>query len=156
MLIEQHEAAHQQLAEAQRQLAQAQAELESLTLATGALDEDRGNLKNKVAELQAAVDRLTNMLWGRRSEKRPDKNQQTLFDLQPTPDELAEQRKAILDAEKLSDQAKRKLLDELLKRQLKRRLKQLEIRGREEFPRTWSVASSSWTLTRTPSKVWNC
>ena len=76
MLIEQHEAAHQQLAEAQRQLAQAQAELESLTLATGALDEDRGNLKNKVAELQAAVDRLTNMLWGRRSEKRVNRTNQ--------------------------------------------------------------------------------
>ena len=135
-LLEQHEAAQQelaearqqlaeaqqQLAEARRQLAQTQAELESLTHATGVLDGDRNDLKAKVAELQASVDRLANMLWGRRSEKRPDKNQQTLFELQSTPDELSAQEQAILDAEKLSDESKRKLLDELLKRR-QRRLK---------------------------------
>jgi transposase len=126
-LIEQHETA-------KRQLAQAQAELEALAHATSVLDEDRGKLRNKVAELQAAVNRLTDMLWGRRSEKRPDKNQPTLFDLRATPDDPSQDSQALLDAEKLSEEAQRKLLEELLKRRKRRLKKRLEARGREEFP----------------------
>jgi transposase len=85
--------------------------------------------------LQAAVDRLTDMLWGRRSEKRINSNQPTLFDLQMTPEELSAKQQEILAAEDLlNDAAKQKLLDELLRRRKTRQRKRLEQRGREEFP----------------------
>ena len=126
----------QQFAAAESARAHAQAELSTLTDAAQVLQEDREELRNKITELQAAVDRLTNMLWGRRSEKRIDsKNQPTLFDLQLTEEELTAQQKEILAAEDLlSDAAKQKLLDELLQRRKKRQQKRLEQCGREEFP----------------------
>ena len=126
----------QQLATAESERSHAQAELSTLTDAAQVLQEDREQLRNKIAELQAAVDRLTNILWGRRSEKRSNsENQPTLFDLQLTDEELTAQQKEILAAEDLlSDAAKQKLLDELLQRRKKRQLKRLEQCGREEFP----------------------
>lgn len=42
----------------------------SLANATGTLTTDREALKLRVVELEAMVNRLTNMLWGRRSERR--------------------------------------------------------------------------------------
>jgi len=125
----------QQLAAAETARAQAEAELSTLTDAAQVLQEDREQLRNKLAELQAAVDRLTNMLWGRRSEKRINSNQPTLFELQLSDEELTAQQQEILAAEDLlSDAAKQKLLDELLQRRKRRQLKRLEERGREEFP----------------------
>ena len=125
----------QQLAAAETARAQAQAELSTLTDAAQVLQEDREELRNKIAELQAAVDRLTNMLWGRRSEKRINSNQPTLFDLQLTVEELSARQQEVLAAEDLlSDAAKQKLLEELLQRRKTRQLKRLEQRGREEFP----------------------
>jgi len=125
----------QQLAAAETARAQAQAELSTLTDAAQVLQEDREELRNKIAELQVAVDRLTNMLWGRRSEKRINSDQPTLFDLQLTAEELSARQQEILAAEDLlSDAAKQKLLDELLQRRKTRQLKRLEERGREEFP----------------------
>jgi len=125
----------QQLAAAEAARAHAQAELSTLTDAAQVLQEDREQLRNKIAELQAAVDRLTNMLWGRRSEKRSNSDQPTLFDLQLTDEELSARQQEILAAEDLlSDAAKQKLLDELLQRRKTRQQKRLEERGREEFP----------------------
>ncbi|MGB4860590.1 MAG: IS66 family transposase [Dokdonella sp.] len=125
----------QQLAAAEAARAQAQAELSTLTDAAQVLQEDREQLRNKIAELQATVDRLTNMLWGRRSEKRFNSDQPTLFDLQLTAEELSARQQEILAAEDLlSDAAKQKLLDELLQRRKTRQLQRLEERGREEFP----------------------
>ena len=51
----------QQFAAAESARAHAQAELSTLTDAAQVLQEDREQLRNKIAELQAAVDRLTNM-----------------------------------------------------------------------------------------------
>lgn len=125
----------QQLVAAETARAHAQAELSTLTDAAQVLQEDREQLRDKIAELQAAVDRLTNMLWGRRSEKRINSDQPTLFDLQLTAEELSARQQEILAAEDLlSDAAKQKLLDELLQRRKTRQLKRLEQRGREEFP----------------------
>ena len=125
----------QQLAAAEAARAQAEAERSTLTDAAQVLQEDREELRNKIAELQAAVDRLTNMLWGRRSEKRINSDQPTLFDLQLTAEELSARQQEILAAEDLlSDAAKQKLLDELLQRRKTRQLKRLEQGGREEFP----------------------
>jgi transposase len=82
--------------------AQAQAELSTLTDAAQVLQEDREELRKKIAELQAAVERLTNMLWGRRSEKRINSDQPTLFEF---PEHL-ERRHITLD---LDDEAKQGL-----------------------------------------------
>jgi transposase len=124
-----------QLTAAQAARAQAEAELSTLTDAAGVLQEDREKLQSKNSELQAAVDRLTDMLWGRRSEKRIYSDQPTLFDLLPTADELSAQEQEILAAEDLlSDAAKKKLLDELLRRRKARQLRRLQERGREDFP----------------------
>lgn len=125
----------EELASTRMELAQSQAELKTLLDATYVLRDDREQLEAKNAELQAAVDRLTNMLWGRRSEKRIDKNQPKLFDLDLPPEELSERQREILAAEEILDEAaERKLLDELQQRRKKRRAKRLEGRSREEFP----------------------
>ncbi len=124
-----------ELAAAEEARAQAQAELSTLTEAAQVLQEDREKLRTKIGELQASVDRLTNMLWGRRSEKRLDPDQQTLFDLQATPEELSARQQEILAAEALlNDAAKKELLEELLRRRKARRLQQLKQRSRESFP----------------------
>ncbi len=128
-------ALRERLTAAETERAQAQAELSTLTDAAQVLQEDREALRNKIAELQAAVDRLTNMLWGRRSEKRINKDQLTLFDLQLSPEELSAKQLEIIAAEDLlSDAAKKKLLEELLNRRKKRQQQRLEERGREDFP----------------------
>jgi transposase len=125
----------QQLAAAETALAHSQAELSTLTDAAQVLQDDREELRSKITELQAAVDRLTDMLWGRRSEKRYNSDQQVLFDLQLPPEELSDKQLEILAAEDLlNDAAKQKLLDELLRRRKARRQKRGEERGREEFP----------------------
>jgi len=125
----------EQLATTESERAQAQAELSTLTDAAQVLQSDRESLRNKVTELQAAVDRLTNMLWGRRSEKRVNTNHPTLFDLQLTTEELSAEQQAIITAEELlSEAAKKKLLEELLRRRKARQQRRLQERGREEFP----------------------
>lgn len=132
----QQTALEQELASARHDLAHTQAELSTLTGATQTLQEDRERIQEKNAELQAMVDRLTNMLWGRRSEKRiDDSDQPKLFALEWTPEELSEQQREIIAAEEVLDEnTERQLLQELLQRRRKRRLKRLERRGREEFP----------------------
>ena len=124
----------EQLTAAQRAHAQAEAELSTLTDASQVLQDDREELQRKNSELQAAVDRLTDMLWGRRSEKRIHTDQPTLFELQGTPDELSAKEQELLMAEDLlNDAAKKKLLEELLRRRKARQRKRLQ-RGREDFP----------------------
>ena len=125
----------EQLTAAQAAQAQAEAELSTLTDAAQVLQDDREALQHKNSELQAAVDRLSDMLWGRRSEKRIYRDQPTLFDLQPTPDELSAREQEIVAAEDLlSDAAKKKLLEELLRRRKARQKNRLKERGREDFP----------------------
>jgi transposase len=125
----------EQLTAAETARAQAEAELSTLTDAAGVLQDDREELRRKNSELQAAVDRLTDMLWGRRSEKRMPSDQPTLFDLQLPPDELSAREQEILAAEELlSDATKQKLLDELLRRRKARQQRRLQERGREDFP----------------------
>jgi transposase len=125
----------EQLRAAEAARAQAEAELSTLTDAAGVLQEDREELRRKNSELQASVDRLTDMLWGRRTEKRIFSDQPTLFDLQPPLDELSGREQEILAAEELlSDAAKQKLLDELLRRRKARQQRRLEEHGREDFP----------------------
>jgi len=141
-LREENAALHQERSELLEQLtaaeaakALAEAELSTLTDAAGVLQDDREELRRKNSELQASVDRLTDMLWGRRSEKRIPSDQPTLFDLQPPLDELSAREQEILAAEEvLTDAEKQKLLDELLDRRKARQQRRLQERGREEFP----------------------
>jgi transposase len=125
----------EQLTAVEAAKALAEAELSTLTGAAGVLQDDREELRRKISELQASVDRLTNMLWGRRSEKRIPSDQPTLFDLELPFDELSAREQEILTAEELlSDAAKQQLLDELLRRRKARQQGRLQERGREEFP----------------------
>ena len=71
-------------------------DLEALVDAAKTLQDDRGRLKKeqrelrqRIEELEAVNRQLTNMLWGRRSERRPlDPDQQQLF---PTAEEDEEE-----------------------------------------------------------------
>lgn len=134
-LLETGQTLREQLAVTGMERDQARAELSTLTDAARTVQEDREKLRGKVSELQAAVNRLTDMLWGRRSEKRPDSNQQTLFELLLGPEELSARKQEILAADDLlNDAAKKRLLDDLLRRRKARQKRRLEQRGREEFP----------------------
>jgi len=126
----------EELAAIQAQLAQSQAELSALTDAAHVLEEDRKALQEKIAELEAANQRLTDLVWGRRSERREEHpDQPTLFSLELSPEELAAKQAEIIAAEETLDEAARQ---ELLKRLLERRRRRLEQKlrdgGREEFP----------------------
>lgn len=107
-------------------LEQVEAEFSALTNSARLVVEDRDRLREKNEELQASVNRLTNMLWGRRSEKRSDPNHPTLFDLQLTADELAAERQRIMAAEIQLDAAShQQALDDLLARRKRKKLERL-------------------------------
>ena len=116
-------------------LEQVEAEFSALTNSARLVVEDRDRLREKNEELQASVNRLTNMLWGRRSEKRSDPNHPTLFDLQLTADELAAERQWMMAAEMQLDAAsQQQALDDLLTRRKRKKLERLGRGGREQFP----------------------
>jgi phosphoenolpyruvate-protein kinase (PTS system EI component) len=92
----------QENAKLKQELSKRESDHEALLKATQTLIADRDQLANRVQELEAITKRLTDMLWGRRSEQRGfDPNQLELFANQPaeeveepTPEEEAE---AIVD-----------------------------------------------------------
>ena len=94
----------QENAKLKQELSKRDSDLEALLKATQTLIADRDQLAKRVQELEAITKRLTDMLWGRRSERRVfDANQLELFANQPaeeaeepTPEEEAE---AIVDEE---------------------------------------------------------
>jgi len=110
---------------------------DSLVDATRTITDERDVLRKRVAELEAANNRLVDMLWGRRSERRSESpDQQHLpFGDEPAPPPSVEEQQ-ILAAQAQQDEAS----DEELLRQLKarreaRRKAQLaERKSREEFP----------------------
>jgi transposase len=62
------------------ELAAQQNDYHALAKATGVLTADRETLKSRVVELEAMVNRLTDMLWGRRSERRTYSTTQSELD----------------------------------------------------------------------------
>lgn len=106
---------------------------EALVDATRTITEERDALRQRVAELEAANNRLTDMLWGRRSERRSESPNQRHLDFgdEPTePPSVGEQE--ILTAQAQADEAMDR---ELLRRlEARRKARQEKSRRSEEFP----------------------
>jgi transposase len=106
---------------------------EALVDATRIITSDREALRQRVAELEAANNRLVDMLWGRRSERRSESpDQQHLnFGDEPVEPPSAEQQE-IITAQAKADEA----MDlELLRRlEARRKARQQKQSRSEEFP----------------------
>ncbi len=108
-----------------------QHDYEALVGSTQTLLEDRDRLQQRVVELEAINQRLTDMLWGRRSERRLASPDQLLLDF-PEETRPSEQEQAVIVAQELADDAADlQLLRELTARRHRRRAEQ---RQNREFP----------------------
>jgi transposase len=108
---------------------------EALVDATRVLTDDRDALRRRVAELEAANNRLTDMLWGRRSERRsdsPDQQRLPFGDDPIDPPGPAEQE--IITAQAQADEAADLELLRRLQARRKARQERQQQQGREEFP----------------------
>ena len=108
---------------------------EALVDATRIMTDERNTLRQRTAELEAANNRLTDMLWGRRSERRSESPDQRQLDFgdEPEPPPSAEEQE-IISAQDQVDEARDR---ELLKRLEARRKARCERQqSREEFPPT--------------------
>jgi transposase len=108
---------------------------EALVDATRIITDERNTLRQRAAELEAANNRLTDMLWGRRSERRSESPDQRQLDFgdEPEPPPSAEEQE-IISAQDQADEARdRELLKRLEARRKARRERQ---QSREEFPPT--------------------
>jgi len=99
---------------------------------------DREKMRERIAELESVNQRLTDMLWGRRSERRPESKSPPLNfgeDADPAVDGGQEQSTEVIEAERTAraalDAAK---LQELQARREARRKKREAQRNREVFP----------------------
>jgi transposase len=105
---------------------------QALVDATQVLIRDRDALRQRIAELEVTNQRLVDMLWGRRSERRTESPGQQHLNfgeesLEPTPEE-----QAVIDAQQKADEAfDEELVRQLLARRKRRRERE---RGRQEFP----------------------
>lgn len=106
---------------------------EALVDATRVITEDRDALRRRVAELAAANNRLVDMLWGRRSERRSDSPGQQHLDFGDEPDEppSVEEQEIITAQAKADEASDRELLRRLEARRKARREKN---RRNQEFP----------------------
>ena len=108
---------------------------EALVDATRIITAERDALRQRVAELEAANNRLTDMLWGRRSERRnesPDQRQLDFGDEAMEPPSAEDQQ--IITAQAQADEA----MDlELLRRlEARRKARRERQQRREDFPPT--------------------
>ena len=108
---------------------------EALVDATRIITDERNTLRQRVAELEAANNRLTDMLWGRRSERRSESPDQQHLDFGDGPAELPSvEEQEIITAQDQADEARDR---ELLKRlEARRKARREQSQGREEFPPT--------------------
>lgn len=106
---------------------------EALIEATRVVSGERDGLRQRVAELEACNNRLVDMLWGRRSERRSESPDQQHLNFGDGPIEVpSAEEQAIIAAQTKADEA---LEQELLRRQAQRRKTRREKQGRrEEFP----------------------
>jgi transposase len=115
----------------QQQLAALRHDYEALLISTQTLIEDRDKLQRQVEELESSNQRLVDMLWGRRSERRVVSPDQLSLDFgeEPTPSE--EEQNAVM-AQLQADEA----LDEQLVRdaEARRRRRREGKRRTQEFP----------------------
>ncbi len=108
----------------------------ALAESTRVMMADREKMRERIAELESVNQRLTDMLWGRRSERRPASKSPPLnFGDDPVVDGGQEQSAEVIEAEQTArtalDAAK---LQELQARREARRTKREAQRSREGFP----------------------
>jgi transposase len=131
-----------------RELASVRAAMERMTAEFGALRRDYEELvqatekvtaerdaqARQIAELKAVNDRLVDMLWGRRSERRPASPDQLPLGFPDGPSELSDaEQEGIIEAQAAADEASElEALRRLAARRKARREKKR--RGNEEFP----------------------
>ena len=110
---------------------------ESLVEATRALSQERDALKQRVAELETMNQRLVDMLWGRRTERRSESSDQQHLDFGDGPAEppSAEEQVVIAAQTQADEEQDQELLKRLKARREARRAKQQQ-QGREDFPPT--------------------
>ena len=108
---------------------------EALVDATRITTDERDSLRQRVAELEAANNRLVDMLWGRRSERRSESPDQQHLDFGDGPPELpSAEEQEIITAQAEADEARDR---ELLKRlEARRKARRERAKGREKFPPT--------------------
>jgi transposase len=108
---------------------------EALVDATRIITDERDALRQRVAELEAANNRLVDMLWGRRSERRSESPDQRQLDFGDGPTELpSAEEQEIITAQAEADEARDR---ELLKRlEARRKARRERAQGREDFPST--------------------
>jgi transposase len=107
---------------------------EALVDATRIITAERNTLRQRVAELEAANNRLTDMLWGRRSERRSESPDQQHLDFGDGPEPPSAEEQQIITAQAEADEARDR---ELLKRlQARRKARREQSQRREEFPPT--------------------
>ena len=106
---------------------------QSLLSSVETLMADRQRLEQRVAELEAINKRLTDMLWGRRSERRTTSPGQLSLDFGVDPQAaLGDAEQAVIVAQQRADEAfDERLLDELEARRRRRKERQ---RKTQEFP----------------------
>jgi transposase len=106
---------------------------EALAGATLVITSERDSLRQRVAELEASTNRLVDMLWGRRSERRSESpDQQHLkFGDDPVEPPSPEQQEIIAAQAKADEALDKELLRRLEQRRKARREKK---KRREEFP----------------------
>jgi len=105
---------------------------EALLASTQAVKEDRDRLQQRVAELEAANQRLVDMLWGRRTERRTISPDQLCLDFGPDPDSsLSDAEQSVLTAGQQADEA---FDEELLLRLASKRRERQRRRPTQEFP----------------------
>jgi transposase len=124
------EALQNQVASILTQFAAFRHDYEALAETTRAITGERDLLKKRVAELEVANKRLTDMLWGRRSERRSDSPDQMQLPFATESTGVDEQ--AIITAQAKADEA----TDEELLRRLKarRKARQEQQPRNEDFP----------------------
>jgi transposase len=106
---------------------------EALVDATRVLTDERDGLLKRVAELQAANNRLVDMLWGRRSERRHESPEQQHLDFGDGPDEPpSEEEREIIEAQAKADAASD--LEQLRRLEARRKARREKKRRHEEFP----------------------
>jgi len=128
-----NEALCSELASMREEFAAFRRDYEALVDATRVITEDRDVLRRRVAELEAVNNRLVDMLWGRRSERRSDSPGQQHLDFGDELDEppSVEEQEIITAQAKADEASDRELLRRLEARRKARREKK---RRSQEFP----------------------
>jgi transposase len=134
-LRQQNQSFAQSMEQMQQDHATLQHDYEALLVSTQTLIDDRVNLQQRVAELEAANKQLVDMLWGRRSERRTISPGQLSLGFDADSEEApSDQEQDVIIAQQQADQAvDEQLLRELEARRQRRRERQQQTET-QKFP----------------------